>query len=168
MKKDEFLRLEINKQIEIINKELASGKSLTIICKEIEVSKGIAQKFNKRGYMYNKNSNQYILSQVPGQENLFKEPGEADKEPISKPKLIKKRNVPLIKRESVKEATEPQKEATKEKGSLRGRPMKKNRVKCNITLDAEVKEALQIYCIKHKITLSDLLEQQAVLVLREE
>lgn len=61
MNKDKFNKLEVKDQIEFINKEL-ENKSLTKISEEIKVArKTIRNRFEKKGYTYDKQSNKYRL-----------------------------------------------------------------------------------------------------------
>lgn len=62
MKKDQFNKLNIDNQIEYFNNKLSEGKSLTSICKSIEIGRStISDRFKKSNYKYNKSSNQYEL-----------------------------------------------------------------------------------------------------------
>ena len=60
MNKEEFDKLNILEQIDYINKELSSGKSITNTCKEIGIGRStISDRFKKAGYKYCKDSFSY-------------------------------------------------------------------------------------------------------------
>ena len=62
MKKDQFNKLDIDKQIEYFNNQLLEGKSLTSICKDMGIGRStISDRFKKANYKYNKSNNQYEL-----------------------------------------------------------------------------------------------------------
>lgn len=62
MKKDQFNKLDIDKQIEYFNKQLLEGKSLTTICKNINIGRStISERFKKVNYKYNGINKQYEL-----------------------------------------------------------------------------------------------------------
>ena len=64
MNKEEFNNLEVKDQIDFINKEL-ENKSLTKISEEIKVSrKTLRYRFEKIGYVYDKQSNKYIEKSI--------------------------------------------------------------------------------------------------------
>ncbi|WP_039242698.1 hypothetical protein [Clostridium botulinum] len=61
MNRKEFDSLEIKQQIEYINKELYSGKSLTELSEIINISRStIRKRFKKVGYLFNQDANKYI------------------------------------------------------------------------------------------------------------
>lgn len=61
LKKEEFNKLEVKDQIDFINIELEE-KSLTKISEEIKVArKTFRNRLNKFGYVYDKESNKYII-----------------------------------------------------------------------------------------------------------
>ncbi|MCD3223826.1 hypothetical protein [Clostridium botulinum] len=61
MNRKEFDSLEIKQQIEYINKELDSGKSLTELSEIINISRStIRKRFKKVGYLFNQDANKYI------------------------------------------------------------------------------------------------------------
>ena len=60
MEKEEFNKLKIKDQVEYINQKL-DKKSLTEICKDINISRAtIRKRFLKQGYEFNKIQNKYI------------------------------------------------------------------------------------------------------------
>lgn len=62
MKKDQFNKLDIDKQIEYFNQQLLEGKSLTNICKSISIGRStISDRFKKANYKYNGINKQYEL-----------------------------------------------------------------------------------------------------------
>lgn len=64
MNKEEFNRLEVLEQIEYINKQIMYNKSITNVCKSIGVGRStIRDRFKKVGYIFNKESNMYIVEQ---------------------------------------------------------------------------------------------------------
>ena len=64
MNKEGFNKLEVTDQIDFINKEL-ENKSLTKISEEIKVSrKTLRYRFEKTGYVYDKQSNKYIIKSI--------------------------------------------------------------------------------------------------------
>jgi len=145
MDKAEFQALEIADQVKYIN----SVESLSKAGKQLGISKGIGDKFKKHGYILQ--NGKYKLQQIAGQEIIL------NVKPSQKP-----RKEPIKKVEPVSDInTLPEEEAQKPLKTL-GRPPRKGREKTNITLDAEVKTELQIYCLRQRISLSDLLEQLAI------
>ena len=68
MKKEEFNKLKVKDQIDFINIELEK-KSLTKISEEIKVSrKTLRNRFDKVGYVYDKQSNKYIIKSIEADE----------------------------------------------------------------------------------------------------
>lgn len=64
MNKDEFNALEVLKQIGYINKQLKNNKSITAVCKELEIGRStIRDRFKKLNYSYDKEVNAYILKE---------------------------------------------------------------------------------------------------------
>lgn len=62
MKKEDFNKLDIDKQIEYFNNQLLEGGSLTSICKNIGIGRStVSDRFKKANYKYNKSNNQYEL-----------------------------------------------------------------------------------------------------------
>lgn len=62
MKKDQFNKLDIDKQIEYFNHQLLEGESITAICKSIDIGRStVSDRFKKANYKYNKHNNQYEL-----------------------------------------------------------------------------------------------------------
>lgn len=62
MGKEEFNKLKVKDQVEYINQKL-DKKSLTEICKDIDISRSaIRKRFLKQGYEFNKIQNKYICS----------------------------------------------------------------------------------------------------------
>jgi hypothetical protein len=165
MTKEELLKSNLNEQVEYINKLMAEGQSLSIICKNIGISKSISAKIINHGYVFDKINKQYILEQIKGQETLSNEPEKTQ----NNVKLINELNTSIQENQSIDiieckkthDDIEKIKEKTKEI-KVTGRPTKPGRVKANITLDSVIKQDLQIYCIKKRIALSDLLEKLAV------
>lgn len=71
MNKDKFNTLEVMDQIEFINREL-ENKSLTKISEELKVArKTIRSRFEKIGYIYDKQSNKYRLETNKEDEDDF-------------------------------------------------------------------------------------------------
>ncbi|WP_455539842.1 hypothetical protein [Terrisporobacter sp.] len=71
MNKEEFNNLGEQDQINFINKELEE-KSLTKISEEIKISrKTLRNRFNKFGYVYNKQINRYALKPIIMGEERF-------------------------------------------------------------------------------------------------
>lgn len=69
MNKDEFNKLGVKDQVDFINKELEE-KSLTKISEEIKVSrKTLRNRFDKLGYVYDKESNKYIPKHIKKNED---------------------------------------------------------------------------------------------------
>jgi len=165
MTKEEFLKLNLNGQVEYINKLMAEGQSLSIICKDIGISKSISAKIINHGYVFDKINKQYILEQIEGQETLFNESEKTQ----NNEKFANNLNTSIHENQSTDiiecikthDDIEITKEITKEIKTT-GRPTKPGRVKANITLDSVIKQELQIYCIRKRIALSDLLEKLAV------
>lgn len=63
MNKEKFNKLEIIDQIQYINKELQNNKSITSVCKELEIGRStIRDRFKKANYSYSKDLNQYIYN----------------------------------------------------------------------------------------------------------
>lgn len=61
MEKEEFNKLKVKDQVEYINQKL-DKKSLTEICKDINISRAtIRKRFLKQGYEFNKTQNKYIF-----------------------------------------------------------------------------------------------------------
>jgi len=76
MEKIEYLKLNLEQQVNYINNELIEGKSLTATCKELLLAKSsVLAKFKKHGYKLV--GSQYILKQIPKKQN----PDELTKEP---------------------------------------------------------------------------------------
>lgn len=74
MNKGEFKILSIIDQIEIVNKTLKEGKTLTAFSEEVGISrKTISKNFSKLGYKYSQSKKQYIL------ENTDVQAGEQKK-----------------------------------------------------------------------------------------
>lgn len=68
MGKEEFNKLKVKDQVEYINQKL-DKKSLTEICKDINISRATVRKrFLKQGYVFNKNNNKYIYSSEENNE----------------------------------------------------------------------------------------------------
>ena len=73
MNRKQFDKLEILDQIKYINNELENNKSITSVCKELEIGRStIRDRFKKLDYIYSKVSNKYMynnnVTDVP-QEN---------------------------------------------------------------------------------------------------
>lgn len=62
MEKEEFNKLKVQDQVEYINQKL-DRKSLTEICKDINISRAtIRKRFLKQGYLFDKSNNKYKSS----------------------------------------------------------------------------------------------------------
>ena len=62
MNKDDFNKLDINKQIDYLNTQLKKGISLTVLCKNIGIARStVGGRVKKQGYIFDKEINQYIL-----------------------------------------------------------------------------------------------------------
>ncbi|MGL5331148.1 hypothetical protein [Romboutsia sp.] len=62
MNKEEFKKLDILEQVEIVNKVLKEGKTLTAFSEEVEISrKTISKNFSKLGYKFSQSKKQYVL-----------------------------------------------------------------------------------------------------------
>ena len=62
MKKDEFNKLDIDKQIEYFNQQLLEVGSITSVCKNIGIGRStVSDRFKKVDYKHNKSNNQYEL-----------------------------------------------------------------------------------------------------------
>lgn len=62
MNKDDFNKLDINKQIDYLNTQLKKGISLTVLCKNIGIARStVGGRVKKQGYIFDKKINQYIL-----------------------------------------------------------------------------------------------------------
>jgi len=134
MNKEEFLKKTLIEQVNYFNERMEQGESIRGISKNLGINKAITIKFEKHNYKLI--NGKYILEQIEGQES---------------------------KKNEVDTNTLPQEEPiTREPIKTKGRPSRPNRLKTNITLDAKVKEELQIYCIRQRIALSDLLEKLAL------
>lgn len=73
MNKEEFKKLDILKQISIINKVLKEGKTLTSFSEEIGISrKTISKKFSNIGYKYSQSKKQYIFENTDVQSRSGK------------------------------------------------------------------------------------------------
>lgn len=58
--KEEFNKLEVLEQIQYINRELEDNKSITSVCKELEIGRStIKYRFKKANYSYTKDLNKY-------------------------------------------------------------------------------------------------------------
>lgn len=55
MDREQFLSLDISKQIEFFNAELMNGSSVNKISKSIGISRSISSKFKKHGYILKNN-----------------------------------------------------------------------------------------------------------------
>lgn len=61
MTKDKFNNLNIDKQVDYINKELINNKSITAVCKDLNIGRStISDRFKKNKYTYDKDLKQYI------------------------------------------------------------------------------------------------------------
>lgn len=70
MNKEVFKKLDTLEQIDIVNKVLKEGKTLTAFSEEIGMSrKTISKNFNKVGYKYSQGKKQYIIENTELQEN---------------------------------------------------------------------------------------------------
>lgn len=68
MNKEEFKNLDILEQIELVNKELKEGKTLTTFSEEVGISrKTISKKFSAIGYKYTQSKKQYVLGNTDTQ-----------------------------------------------------------------------------------------------------
>ena len=68
LNKEEFNKLGVKDQIDFINIELEK-KSLTKISEEMKVSrKTLRNRFDKVGYVYDKQSNKYIIKSIEKDE----------------------------------------------------------------------------------------------------
>jgi hypothetical protein len=164
MTKEEFQSMSLVKQVDYYNERMKQGQTMSKISIKLGVSKSISAKFLSHGYTFNKTNNQYVLQEVETLQTLLnevKEPQEEQKPIDSVIVLPKEDKKPTKDIESTKtyDNIELIKEETK-KGV--GRPTKQRREKTNITLDSDIKQELQIYCIKNRTSLSDLLEGLAV------
>ena len=62
LNKDDFNKLDINKQIDYLNTQLKKGISLTVLCKNIGIARStVGGRVKKQGYIFDKKINQYIL-----------------------------------------------------------------------------------------------------------
>lgn len=62
LNKDDFNKLDINKQIDYLNTQLKKGISLTVLCKNIGIARStVGGRSKKQGYIFDKEINQYIL-----------------------------------------------------------------------------------------------------------
>lgn len=62
LNKDDFNKLDINKQIDYLNTQLKKGISLTVLCKNIGIARStVGGRAKKQGYIFDKEINQYIL-----------------------------------------------------------------------------------------------------------
>ena len=62
LNKDDFNKLDINKQIDYLNTQLKKGISLTVLCKNIGIARStVGGRVKKQGYIFDKEINQYIL-----------------------------------------------------------------------------------------------------------
>ena len=168
MTKEEFQSMQLVKQVEYYNERMKQGQTMSKTSSELGVSKSISAKFLSHGYTFNKTNNQYVLQEVETLQTLLnevKEPQEEQK-PIERVIVLPKEKKETIKAtESIKthDNIETEKEVLKaEVKKAIGRPAKQGREKTNITLDSDIKQELQIYCIKNRTSLSDLLEGLAV------
>ncbi|MEG2379972.1 MAG: hypothetical protein RSB77_07130 [Bacilli bacterium] len=65
MNKEEFKNLDILEQIELVNKVLKEGKTLTTFSEEVEISrKTISKNFSKLGYKFSQSKKQYIIEKT--------------------------------------------------------------------------------------------------------
>lgn len=165
MNKKEFQDKTLINQVNYYNEKMKQGQSLSKISKEIGISKSISSKFKSHGY--NLINGKLILSQIEGQENLFnitpQEKPNRNTLPVKEMQYIavnREQPQKIIKHEVNTNISALQTTTVAE--LKKGRPTRPGRLKTNITLDAKVKEELQIYCIKQRIALSDLLERLAV------
>lgn len=59
--KNDFNKLTTLEQINFVNSQLENNKSITSICKELEIGRStIRERFKKHNYSYSKESNRYI------------------------------------------------------------------------------------------------------------
>lgn len=67
MKKEQFNKLDIDKQIEYFNNRLSEGESLTVICDSIGIGRTtVSDRFKKVKYKFNKSNKQYELVEDNG------------------------------------------------------------------------------------------------------
>ena len=68
MNKEEFKKLDILEQIELVNKALKEGQTLTSFSEKIGISrKTISKNFGKIGYKYSQSKKQYMLENTESQ-----------------------------------------------------------------------------------------------------
>lgn len=141
MNKKEFQSMELEEQIMYMNKYMASGESLSSLCRTIGISKSISAKFLSHGYKLIEG--QYILQQ----ETISNEPiGTTGRQNIKKDT-----STPLEQSRALKTVTE----GMKGKGNKKiGRPQihekdntgkNINTHKLTIEIDKEVAKALLHY-----------------------
>lgn len=71
MTKEQFNTLDVLKQIDYINEQLNNNKSITIVCKELGVGRTtIRDRFKKINYIYDKESNAYVLKELNNNCNI--------------------------------------------------------------------------------------------------
>lgn len=71
MTKEQFNALEVLKQIDYINEQLKNNKSITSVCKELGVGRTtIRDRFKKLDYVFDKESNAYVLKEVNNDCNI--------------------------------------------------------------------------------------------------
>ncbi|CEN21451.1 hypothetical protein [Paraclostridium sordellii] len=97
MNKEEFKKLVPLQQIELVNKVLKEGKTLTVFSGEVGISrKTISKSFSKLGYKYSQSKKQYILGNADIQMGEQKKYYSNITESNMKNTLKKESNIPVI------------------------------------------------------------------------
>lgn len=134
-----FLSYSIEEQVIIINELMRTLGSLSKAAEEVGVSKSIGGKYKKYGYVLE--NGQYIKGENFNEEKVKKISPVAPVD-ASSPKV--------------------------EKNKLGRKPKEGNWSKHNITIQDEVWQELQVYCIYNKTTISDLLNDLAKKFIKKE
>lgn len=97
MNKEEFKKLDTLEQINLVNKILKEGKTLTAFSEEVGVSrKTISKNFSKIGYKYSQSKKQYILENTDIQAGEQKKYYNNITESNTKTTPEEESNIPVI------------------------------------------------------------------------
>lgn len=101
MEKSKFNKLEIDDQIQYINNNII-GSSLTKICKKLGISRStIGKRFNKYGFVFNKELNQYVMDVIDEGNNTMKDVSNGITEVVVKNTNVVSKNTNVIEQEMV-------------------------------------------------------------------
>lgn len=138
MDRENFLKLDLEEQINYFNKNIKEGLSISKVAKNIGVSKSITEKFKKYGYILKENG--YVKEQNSITDKKLKKTEKTNF--ISSDKEIKKDNDIISKKE--KRVGRPKRKITGEKHT--------------IIIDPELWKDLRIHALKFTTTASEIIE----------